>query len=172
MTQLFQKEDISYLPKPNRLEFHLDLDLSPLDSTSTGFMIPLLSDGSVVMAQNRRRGLEFPGGHIEPGETSTSAAHRECVEETGYWVSHIKALGYLKQICEGEKPHDYTYPWPVSYQQFFVADVLSFKTYEENDECLSPVIVTPGEAEAKLNPSQYEIYKAALIRHKNWLTLP
>lgn len=173
MNTIYQRENISYLPIPNGIEFIVDDVLSPRESTSTGFMLPLLPDGSVVMANNRRRGLEFSGGHIERMETSCSASHRECLEETGYWVSHIRAVGYLKHTCMGIKPDDYRYPWPISYQQFYVGDVMWSKPYVENDECLTPVIVSPLDAKSVMNPLQYAIYKAALVvAHKKWLTLP
>lgn len=162
--KLYQKSDVAYLPQPNLVEFLADDEQAPVALTSTAFMVPLLADGSVVMANNRRRGLEFPGGHIDPGETQCAAAHRECVEETGYWVSHIRALGYLLQTTTAPCPEGYRYPWPVSYQQFYTADVLRWAPYVENDECLNPVIVAPWETRTKLNPLQYEIYKAALVK--------
>lgn len=169
--KVYQRDDVSYLPTPNNIMFYIDDTLAPSHLTTTGFMVPLLVDGSVVMANNRRRGLEFPGGHIESGETSCAAAHRECVEETGHWVSHIRALGYLEQTCKGSLPPVYSYPWPVSYQQFYVADVMSNVPYIENDECLAPVVVSPVDVRKMLDDWQYVIYQAALVRNmKNWLT--
>jgi len=160
---LYRKADVSYLPKPNYVQFVADDTIQHPDLTRTAFMVPLMPDGSVIMAMNRRRGIEFPGGHIDPGETSCAAAHRETVEETGYWVSHIKALGYLVQCSEGVKPADYHYPFPTSFQQFYTADVMSFEPYVENDECLSPIIVRPWEARKMLDDHRYAIYKAAIL---------
>lgn len=160
--KLYHKTNVGYLPEPNTIEFFMSEDMTPLDLTATAFMVPLLGDGSVVMANNRRRGLEFPGGHIDPGETSCKAAHRETVEETGYWVSHIKALGYLSQVTLAPCPPGYKYPWPVSFQQFYTGDVMSFEPYVENDECLSPIIVRPWEARTKLDAHRYAIYQAAI----------
>ena len=162
MVTLYRKEEVSYLPPPNYVEFILDTEMTPLDLTATSFMVPLLANGSVVMANNRRRGLEFSGGHVDPGETTTKAAHRECVEETGYWVSHIKPLGYLLQSSSGPKPATYNYPYPISFQQFFVGNVMSFVPYIENDECLAPVILTHDEARERLDANRFAIYLAAL----------
>ncbi|MBC1373933.1 nucleoside triphosphatase YtkD [Listeria sp. FSL L7-0091] len=40
-------------------------------------------DGSWLFTEHKIRGLEFPGGKGEPGETSIEAARRELMEETG-----------------------------------------------------------------------------------------
>ena len=42
-----------------------------------------------------RRGWEFPGGKIEPGESPESAARREMAEETGYNAAR------LRYVCRG-----------------------------------------------------------------------
>jgi 8-oxo-dGTP pyrophosphatase MutT (NUDIX family) len=154
--------DVPYLPLPNSIEVMADRDMAPMSLTKTAFMIPLLPNGSVVLANNRRRGLEFPGGHIDPGETMCGAAHRETVEETGHWVSHIKAIGYLRMISQGTVPEGWRYPHPLGYQQFFVADVMWAIPYIENDECLTPVILSPREARIKLKPSRAALYELAL----------
>ncbi|RNB91160.1 NUDIX domain-containing protein [Brevibacillus fluminis] len=39
------------------------------------------------------RGIELPGGKVEPGETSIAAAIRETYEETGYCLSAIRKIG-------------------------------------------------------------------------------
>jgi 8-oxo-dGTP pyrophosphatase MutT (NUDIX family) len=161
MTILYSKEDAAYLPRPNIIQFIQDDTISPLDLTKTSFMVPILWDGSVVMAQNRRRGLEFPGGHIEPLESPTAAAHRETIEETGYWVNHIKALGYLLMQSSGVAPEGYAYPHPIGYQQFFVGRPMSHVPYVENDECLSPVVLSREEAKLRLDPHRFIIYDAA-----------
>ena len=39
--------------------------------------------------------LEFPAGHVDPGETPEDAARRELLEETGYAASRLELLGSL-----------------------------------------------------------------------------
>ncbi|MGC7149526.1 RNA deprotection pyrophosphohydrolase [Listeria ivanovii] len=45
-------------------------------------IIPRLSEGW-LFTEHKKRGLEFPGGKGEKGETNNEAARRELMEETG-----------------------------------------------------------------------------------------
>ncbi|MDT0012906.1 RNA deprotection pyrophosphohydrolase [Listeria cossartiae] len=45
-------------------------------------IIPKMKDGW-LFTEHKIRGLEFPGGKGEPGETNLAAAERELMEETG-----------------------------------------------------------------------------------------
>src|SRR5262249_30065448 len=39
--------------------------------------------------------LEFPSGHVDPGQTPEEAAYRELAEETGYRASRLDLVGQL-----------------------------------------------------------------------------
>lgn len=136
---VYVENDVSYLPIPNRVEIVLSEELAPVDLTRTAFMVPVFEDGALLIAQNRRRGLEIAGGHIEGEETPEEAAIREVMEETGCEVRDVRPIGYLRMMTEGEIPADYAYPFPLSYQQFFAARVDRLGVYEENEECISPI---------------------------------
>ena len=41
---------------------------------------------------------QFPGGHLECGETVSQCAHREVNEEVGIKISAIKHLGYTNEM--------------------------------------------------------------------------
>ena len=54
------------------------------------------TDKAVVI--NRRlswRGISFPGGHVEPGESFYESAVREAKEETGLTVRDLKFCGVI-----------------------------------------------------------------------------
>lgn len=75
-----------------------------------------------VLTRNRKRGLEFPGGKREQGETIEEAAIREVYEETGGVVRTLRFLGqykvhdekkpfvksiYYSELSEMKRKHDY-----------------------------------------------------------------
>jgi len=54
-----------------------------------------------LLTKHKERGLEFPGGKVEEGETAEQAAIREVEEETGGQVSSISYIG--QYFVDGRK---------------------------------------------------------------------
>ena len=60
-------------------------------------VVPLLSDGSVILIKQYRHCIgdtiwEIPAGRLEPGENTLDCAKRELEEEVGYRTTKIKKL--------------------------------------------------------------------------------
>ncbi|WP_453994283.1 RNA deprotection pyrophosphohydrolase [Bacillus nitroreducens] len=55
-----------------------------------------------LLTDHSERGLEFPGGKVEKGETPEAAAIREVMEETGAEVQEIEYIGQYKVIGKGK----------------------------------------------------------------------
>lgn len=133
--------DLPYLPGPNRVELVLSDTTTNMSLTKSAFVIPVLPDGSILMADNRKRGIEVPGGHLEPGEGQAQAARRETHEETGAHLGEMNPICHLRMRSLGDIPKGWRYPHPLGYQSFFCARVVSIDEYVENEECLKPRII-------------------------------
>ncbi|WP_102274168.1 RNA deprotection pyrophosphohydrolase [Cytobacillus massiliigabonensis] len=65
-----------------------------------------------LLTNHKKRGLEFPGGKLEKGETLEEAARREVMEETGATLKRVELIGeyevslnektFVKAIFYGE----------------------------------------------------------------------
>ncbi len=88
-----------------------DVSVNPRDASAHDFyvieatdwinIIPLTTDGDVVLIEQYRHGtqevsLEIPGGMIDAGESPEVAAARELLEETGYAASEVVKLGQTR----------------------------------------------------------------------------
>ena len=63
-------------------------------------ILPLLSDGRIVLIRNRRHTVldelwELPAGTLEKGEDPLPCAARELTEETGYTAARLDPLGWF-----------------------------------------------------------------------------
>lgn len=131
--------NVGFLPKPNTVEVIFSDELAPQELTKTAFMIALFDDGSIMLANNVKRGTETPGGHVEEGETLLEGALRETMEEIGCEVTDVVPIGYLRMTSEGTVPEDYPYPHPLGYQQFFAGRIVKQHEYVADYECTDPV---------------------------------
>ncbi|MGJ5711639.1 RNA deprotection pyrophosphohydrolase [Staphylococcus auricularis] len=95
-------------------------------------IIPLW-EGQYLFTQHKERGIEFPGGKVEKGETSMQAMHRELYEETG---AVVKAYQYIAQYyvdrTQGKG----------FYKDVFVASIKHIKEKSDYLETLGPVSYT------------------------------
>lgn len=62
----------------------------------------LICDGNKVLVQEKvgTKGLVFPGGHVEEGESLLESVVREMKEETGLTIENTKICGFKDWIQE------------------------------------------------------------------------
>ena len=74
--------------------FQVDLSFTRGELTieSKHVLVLLKHQNKWLCTIHKRRGVEFPGGKVEPGETLEEAAVREVFEETGVRVKNLKWL--------------------------------------------------------------------------------
>ncbi len=81
-----------------RNEVQLSFDVEPFSATPKHVWIICQYRENWLLTQHRTRGLEFPGGKVEAGETAEEAARREVMEETGGVLSSLEYVAqyYVK----------------------------------------------------------------------------
>jgi 8-oxo-dGTP pyrophosphatase MutT (NUDIX family) len=70
----------------------------------------LARDGAILLLYRHRFitdswGWEIPAGGVEPGEEFAAAAHRECVEETGWApgpLTRLTSYYFANGLCDGQ----------------------------------------------------------------------
>ena len=132
---------VSYLPQPNSVDTVLSNKLAPVSLTVTCFVFAFLDADTLVMTRNRTRGIEVPGGHIEPGEDAVQAAIREMQEETACAITDVRPIGFLRMRSQGSVPMDWKYPHPHGFQQFFSARVSKIFDLVPTEEIADRVFV-------------------------------
>ena len=83
-------------------EVHLSFSKTPFSNDPLEITAVTSRPRSAASTDHRERGIEFPGGKVEEGETPESAAVREVMEETGGEVDELLYLGQYKVIGKGK----------------------------------------------------------------------
>ncbi|MFS0864325.1 NUDIX hydrolase [Fredinandcohnia sp. 179-A 10B2 NHS] len=102
-------------------------------------------DGNVLLVNVNHRGWDFPGGHIEPGETPEECFKREALEE-GYVEGECELVGYII-VDHSENPlwtEDSLYP-KIGFQVFYKMNITNLLSFNGEYESSQRILINPKE---------------------------
>ncbi|SDM12478.1 RNA deprotection pyrophosphohydrolase [Sediminibacillus halophilus] len=82
-------------------EVKLSFDDHPFSKNPKHVWVICRSDNRWLLTRHKERGIEFPGGKVEEGETAEEAAVREVHEETGGIVKDLVYVGQYHVAGKG-----------------------------------------------------------------------
>lgn len=114
-------------------------------TTITSVHAVCIQNEKVMLTHIRNRGFNFPGGHIDWGESVEEALIREVYEE-GYVRGTIKYIGAIEVSHEENPKFDPTGKYPlIAYQAFFRMDITECLPFLRENESLTRIWVEPTE---------------------------
>lgn len=112
-------------------------------------------DHKWLLTSHKERGLEFPGGKVEVGETAKQAAIREVMEETG---GHIQGIVYVGQYYVAGKSD-------TVIKNVYFAHVDQLTEQETYFETEGPVLKGRIPANVRNNSAYSFIMKDEVLEH-------
>lgn len=101
----------------------------------SGAVVPYTEEGEIVMFRHQNGLIEFPGGHVEAGESVEDGVRREAIEEAGVVLAEeLHLTGYL--VFDGDRP---------SYNPLYVARVERFVPVPEGTESMGRLVFRADE---------------------------
>ncbi|HLQ95175.1 MAG TPA: nucleoside triphosphatase YtkD [Pseudogracilibacillus sp.] len=139
--------------------YHNEVELSfgkePFSSTPKHVWVVCKYKNQWLLTRHRTRGLEFPGGKVEAGETAEEAAIREVMEETG---GIIQEITYLAQYYVDGK-RDFI------IKNVYFATIKSLQPREDYMETLGPVLLKELPQNIKQNRQYSFMMKDDVLVH-------
>lgn len=118
-------------------------------------------DNELMLVNLNHRGWDFPGGHLEPGESAVEGFKREVLEE-GYVSGECKQLGYII-VDHTDNPHwseKSKYP-KVGYQVFYRMDITHIYEFKAQYESAERIFINPGTVKVYYH-DWHELYEKIL----------
>jgi 8-oxo-dGTP diphosphatase len=120
----------------------LSFENVPFEIEPMHVLVFVFHEGKWLCTIHKKRGVEFPGGKVEPGETLEEAAIREVYEETAVHISDLKWFAHY--IVHEHKPF---------CKAVFTGKVERIDEFIEENETLGMTWLTSKELENHPNLS-------------------
>lgn len=133
MKVLKQQQDVPWAPAPNTVELLAGDTMPPPHLCTSAYAFVFDAEGRLLMA-DLDRGLDIPGGHLDPGEDPAAGMRREVLEETGVTVGAAQLFAVQKVTVAGAKPDNYAYPYPVSYQLMYISTDFKIGAFTSDED--------------------------------------
>jgi 8-oxo-dGTP pyrophosphatase MutT (NUDIX family) len=115
-----------------RVTSYLSQELPPLGLVTSVrcVLLRIAKAGSgmheVLVVREQNGAHLWPGGRREPHETLNETAQREVLEETGWTVTGMRMLGFVRYHHLTPRPDGYQYPYPDFLQVIFAGHAHTF----------------------------------------------
>lgn len=132
-------------------------DREPDPALCTATFCVTIYNGELLLVNNKSRGWELPGGHLDEGEQLKDALEREILEESGAVIKDPQLFGYKKISPKNPVRYKSTerfYPYPHSYVPYYFAEASELFDAQPAVDIVEVKKVGLKEAKKLLTPGQ------------------
>ncbi|GEM_PF-2935269 len=130
----------------------------PNPSLCTAAFCVVTYQEKLVVVEHTKRGIELPGGHVDPDEEIPRTVEREVLEESGARVLQPTFFGYKKVSPANPIPHrddqSKFYPFPHSFVPYYFCEAAEMLNVPLAADVKAVHLVTLQEARQLFTPGQ------------------